>query len=187
MANILTVYNNRFKAQAIYFKYKEIHNDSEKSIKHNRILEKSIETTIKQLKLMVGITFASLIIGVANPIYVWYRDGTLYFLIGTDTPFCDKGSIAELYFNIFYTSVMTFLTVSTIFGLQLCSAIVCNTIDVTTDLTLFELDEMSELLNHSHLSKSLQMRFKRVILQILQTDKYAQCSPLESLEILQIK
>lgn len=121
---------------------------------------------------MIAITYISIIAGVINPVYVYYRDGISYFLMGTDTPFCDKGSTAELYFNMIYTSVITFVTVCGAFSIQFTCAIVCNTIDVTTDITILELDELSELLEQNHLADiEIQMGFKRAIRQILRTDK----------------
>lgn len=128
---------------------------------------------------MMGISFASLIAGVANPVYVYYRDGVLYFLTGTDTPFCEKGSTAEFYLNVIYTLVMVFITVCGSFSMQLCSVLVCNTIDVTTDLTIMELDELSNLLERNNLPKiKVQMRIKRAILQILRSDRYVQLRDL---------
>lgn len=175
VAYCIAVFKYRFKSHELYFTYKKIYTDEDKSIKHNEIRENSIEYTIEQSKLMVKIIFASVLAGVANPLYVYYRDGVLYYLTGTDTPFCERGSKAEAYFNITFSIITALGGAAALCVMQTSSALICNIISVTTDLILLELDEFSDLLEQNHLSQiEIKMRVKRVILQILRTDKYVQ-------------
>lgn len=122
---------------------------------------------------MIIIALISLMAGSVSPAYVLYRDGILYTLTGTEIPFCDKGSTAETNVNIIYTIISAFTAVCGTVGVQVLTGFTCDTISITTELIISELNELSELLVQNHLRRiEVQMRIERVILQILRSNQY---------------
>lgn len=119
-------------------------------------------------------TILSSIVGSANPIYIFYRDGIFYTLNGVLIPFVEKNSDLDLMINLIYQSISAAIAFFALITIQCGNSICNNTIEVTTDLTIFEMEKLSNGLVRGHFSdKDIFKRLKLIFCQVHQIDTYA--------------
>lgn len=120
----------------------------------------------------MSIVFTSVIIGAANPIYIFYRDGILYTLTGVLFPFVERNSILEIYINLVYQSITAAVAGLGFVIIQVSSSLFVNTINVTTELTIQEMVDLSDDLKCNNSSRAKKsMKLIRIFNQIQRIDE----------------
>nr|AOT85631.1 odorant receptor 115 [Mayetiola destructor] len=155
------------------FSHLNVYNDDHASTKYNQLCKQNIKRSVKRIKLIMLLTLVSIIVGAANPTYMFFKTGKFYSLTGVLIPGIDEGSPNETYFNAIYLIGSSMYAGVSLLYVQICSGILCDTIVLTSDIIVLEMEELSEHLERNDLkSIEVRLRAKRIILQILKSDEY---------------
>lgn len=118
----------------------------------------------------MGITYISIVIGSAYPTKVFIDTGKFNSLTGVLIPGVDEGSSLEMWLNICYLSVSTLIARISLLCIQIIIGLFADT--VTAEITILEMQELSEHLEQNTLSsREVQLRVKRFMVQILKEDR----------------
>lgn len=173
MGYLPTITESRFRIkESIMYCGLFIYNDDLQLTIYNKICLKNLQRTFKEFGVLTSIIVASLIIGSANPTYVFYRDGIFYTLTGVLIPFVEKNSNLETILNIIsqlYTASVALIGLVTV---QVCCRLFIDTINITTDLCIQEMINLSNDLERGHLSQDqICMRLIKIFRQIQRMDQ----------------
>nr|AOT85630.1 odorant receptor 113 [Mayetiola destructor] len=175
IAQIISSFSDaRFDARDLFqFAIKNIHNNDHDANEYNAICTKNIHITIRRFISALILLTASFLVGVANPVYIFIKNGKFYTLAGILFPFVEKDSKTELYINIIYSLVVIMVAVLAVIGIQVCCGIICHTIEVTADLSINEMKELSINLEMNKTNEAnIGVKLNRIFQQIQKIDEY---------------
>lgn len=121
-----------------------MYNDDHNPTKYNQICRDNIKNTVKRIKFIMGLTFFSILIASAYPSYVFIKTGKFHTLAGVLIPFVEEGSLLETQLNVIYLVVSSITAGISLFNCQIQTGIIRDVMLVTTNLTIMELEELSE-------------------------------------------
>lgn len=172
-AYITTVTEPRFQAREnLLFCDRYVYNDDNKSNAYTKICSKHIRKTYKSFLINISLTISSVAIGVANPLYILYRDGVFYTLTGVSFPFVQRNSEFETIVNLFYQAITASIASLAYIIMQVGYTIICDTMDVTADLTVLEMKILTKHLQRNDLKNiQIQNRLNRMFQQIKIVDE----------------
>nr|AOT85632.1 odorant receptor 116 [Mayetiola destructor] len=154
------------------FSQLNVYNDDHEPTKYNKVCKETLNKSVKRIRFILSLTYVSIIVGSAYPTYVFFKTGKLYSLTGVLIPGFEEGSKAERNWNAIYLIGSSIIAGLSLCCLQVFSGIVCDTIIVTSDIIVFEIEQFSEHLERNDLKPNeVRLRAKRIILQILKSDQ----------------
>lgn len=105
--------------------------------------------------------------------YIFYRDGTFYTLTGVIYPYVEQNSQLELVLNVLYQTIASLIALISLPVLQGSSAIFSDTVNVSTEINIYELKKLSIDLERSILKiVEIRNRLNHICKQIQKTDEY---------------
>lgn len=172
-AYITAISKTRLQAREnLLFCDRYVYMDDNKSNAYTKICSKHIWKTYKLFLINMGLTLGSFAVGIANPLYIFYRDGVFYTLTAVSFPFVEQNSKLETFINLFYQAITASIAGLAYVFLQVGSAITCDTMDVTADISILEMKRLTKHLQRNDLKVfQIQKRLNRIFQQIKIVDE----------------
>lgn len=163
----------RFEAREIgLFGGRFIYNNNLAPTEYNKICSNILRQMYSRFFWILSLRLASVLVAIANPIYIFYNDGVFYTLTDVMIPFVEKNSNAEIYINVIYQMITAYFAGIGFILIENYSALVYSSYNVTTDISLSNMNDISKHLEKNDFKKTeIHMRLRRLFDQIQTTDR----------------
>lgn len=139
---------------------------------NSEICSKNVIKTIKRFIVTIGLIFTSILIGLTYPAYIWYCGGKLFTLTGVLIPFVESGSNLDFTLNLTYQMCIAFITFNGFTCIQVYTAILMDTIKISTDISKKEMKKLSDYLEREKTSEMIiRKHLKKIFEQIKRMDE----------------
>nr|AOT85633.1 odorant receptor 120 [Mayetiola destructor] len=169
----LVLFKERFTLHKLTnFSQLNVYMDDPAPTKFNKVCKGAIKQSVQRIKLILFLTYVSIIVGSAYPAYVFFKTGKLYTLTGVLIPGVSENSATEMYLNAIYLFVTSIIAGISLLFIHCIIGILCDNIVVTSNIIVLEIEQLSDNLERNDLKPiEIRLRVKRIILQILKSDE----------------
>lgn len=158
---------HRFKQNnVVLFGGKYIYNNGIESKKYQFICEKLIDKLLKNMWMIISLIVLSHAIIVVGPLYAYLFENIRITPFGTNLPFFEKDSNAEITVNMILQTILTFYALIGCIAIEIGLCLVNNTIDAIPEILRFNLTEFSEDLKAKGKRFESIARLRNVFIQI---------------------
>lgn len=122
--------------------------------------------------MTICLRLGSILIGVANPIYIFWRDGIFYTMTGVLIPFFNRNSKSELVINVVYQTITATVAGLSLIVIQVTTAITIDTVNIQTELSISKMKILTKHLERMDLMEiQINDRIVNILKQIQSIDE----------------